>query len=491
MAKDEDNSKEGVDYELVDGGQGFKTRRFFTRAEKEAKAAPPPAPVVKASVKKPTVYDATYYANKKFPKGSAGQPTATGSETPTSKTGITTEEITVSPLNEKGTPAGELKKMALAALDKATPMTSSPRPQKRPADLDGMTSSPRPQKRPDFDGMTSSPRPQKRPAGLDGSTPKTDYKPKVVGRPSLFVIKPNGVAFNIPPSGMPAAKPKPTAATNTPTAESVAKNKALVEAAKKRNAARDAKRALTPDGNSPIGKLIPEPIQFPQKRPDFEGEKRNKVRPEGKPAGMPQDEKLAKYAEGIKRGRAKLAVGNLGPQRSRQLEGYITLLEKESKRLRGLSKLKTGGVVKMKEGSTKDMREDKAMAKKSGMTMKQHEASAANKKHDAPKRMASGGVVKKAYGGMMEGMSEGMPPRGMMKDMRNDMRKGMPMGPGGGMPRPGGMPMGPGGIPMPPGGGMPPDPRMMKKGGVVKMKKGGMVRGAGCATRGKTGAKVY
>ena len=53
---------------------------------------------------------------------------------------------------------------------------------------------------------------------------------------------------------------------------------------------------------------------------------------------------------------------------------------------------KKGGMIK--EGSAKDMREDKAMAKKAGMTMKQHEASAADKKHDAPKKMASGGKIK-------------------------------------------------------------------------------------------------
>lgn len=50
-----------------------------------------------------------------------------------------------------------------------------------------------------------------------------------------------------------------------------------------------------------------------------------------------------------------------------------------------------GGKV---EGSAKDMREDKAMAKKRGMTMKQWEKSAADVKHDAPKKMASGGVVR-------------------------------------------------------------------------------------------------
>lgn len=55
---------------------------------------------------------------------------------------------------------------------------------------------------------------------------------------------------------------------------------------------------------------------------------------------------------------------------------------------------KKGGVVKMKEGSAKDMREDKAMAKKRGMTMEKWEKSAADKKHDAPKKMATGGSVR-------------------------------------------------------------------------------------------------
>jgi len=62
---------------------------------------------------------------------------------------------------------------------------------------------------------------------------------------------------------------------------------------------------------------------------------------------------------------------------------------------------KTGGMVK--EGSAKDMREDKMKAKKAGMSMKTWEKSAADKKHDAPKKMAGGGVVKKAGGGSMRG----------------------------------------------------------------------------------------
>lgn len=50
----------------------------------------------------------------------------------------------------------------------------------------------------------------------------------------------------------------------------------------------------------------------------------------------------------------------------------------------------------MKEGSKKDMAEDKVMAKKRGMSMAQWEKSAADKKHDAPKRMAKGGMVRGA-----------------------------------------------------------------------------------------------
>lgn len=37
------------------------------------------------------------------------------------------------------------------------------------------------------------------------------------------------------------------------------------------------------------------------------------------------------------------------------------------------------------EGSAADKREDKAMAKKAGMTMRQWEKSAADKKHDRPR----------------------------------------------------------------------------------------------------------
>ena len=58
MAKDsEDNYKEGVDFEWVQGNNdensGFLTRRFFTRAEKKARSsAPTTSPMPKARAKK-------------------------------------------------------------------------------------------------------------------------------------------------------------------------------------------------------------------------------------------------------------------------------------------------------------------------------------------------------------------------------------------------------------------------------------------------------
>ena len=52
-------------------------------------------------------------------------------------------------------------------------------------------------------------------------------------------------------------------------------------------------------------------------------------------------------------------------------------------------KRKAGGMV---EGSAKDMREDKMLAKKHGMSMKEWEASPEDKKHDAPKKKSGGGL---------------------------------------------------------------------------------------------------
>lgn len=55
------------------------------------------------------------------------------------------------------------------------------------------------------------------------------------------------------------------------------------------------------------------------------------------------------------------------------------------------SRKASGG--KVTEGTAKDMREDKAMAKSRGMTMSQWENSSADKKHDTAK-MAKGGKVR-------------------------------------------------------------------------------------------------
>ena len=54
------------------------------------------------------------------------------------------------------------------------------------------------------------------------------------------------------------------------------------------------------------------------------------------------------------------------------------------------------------EGSAKDIREDKKLAKKRGMSMKDWEASDADKKHDkqqSMKGLKSGGVAKMHKGG--------------------------------------------------------------------------------------------
>jgi len=67
---------------------------------------------------------------------------------------------------------------------------------------------------------------------------------------------------------------------------------------------------------------------------------------------------------------------------------------------RSTREMKKGGKV---EGSAKDMREDKAMAKKAGMSMAKWEKSAADKKHDAPKKMVTGGKVARGMGAAKRG----------------------------------------------------------------------------------------
>lgn len=81
------------------------------------------------------------------------------------------------------------------------------------------------------------------------------------------------------------------------------------------------------------------------------------------------------------------------------IQNYDKNLAEARERRAKTQGMKSGGVVKMKEGSAKDTREDKVLAKKAGMSMKTWEKSAADKKHDAPKKMAGGGIVKMKKGG--------------------------------------------------------------------------------------------
>lgn len=171
------------------------------------------------------------------------------------------------------------------------------------------------------------------------------------------------------------------------------------------------------------------------------------------------------------------------------------------------------------EGSKKDMAEDRAMAKKSGMSLAKWERSAADKKHDTKKKMALGGkATMDKMGRPMTGVRNDKfrpmdaPPKGRPMDgVRNDKFRPMDAPPKGRpmdaeMDAPRVPPSNPIGRPManPPAVGMPAaggamggigDGRMyrtMKKGGAVKkMAKGGMVKGSGCAVRGVKKAKSY
>lgn len=77
---------------------------------------------------------------------------------------------------------------------------------------------------------------------------------------------------------------------------------------------------------------------------------------------------------------------------------------------------KKGGAVKkakggMTEGSAKDTREDKAMAKKRGMSMAKWERSAADVEHDMPMKKRGGGIAQRGKGVALRG--GGIATRGM------------------------------------------------------------------------------
>jgi hypothetical protein len=90
---------------------------------------------------------------------------------------------------------------------------------------------------------------------------------------------------------------------------------------------------------------------------------------------------------------------------------------------------KKGGMAKKFEGSAKDKMEDKKMAAKRGMSMKEWEASKADDKHDkqqSMKGLKAGGRTAKMGGGGM-GMGMGMPSSPMMPAM-NPMASGYKSG---------------------------------------------------------------
>ena len=121
---------------------------------------------------------------------------------------------------------------------------------------------------------------------------------------------------------------------------------------------------------------------------------------------------------------------------------------------------KKGGAAKF-EGSPKDVAEDKKLAKKHHMSMKDWEKSEMDEEHDeqqSMKGLKKGGRTKRDTGGRTNAG------KGVVINI-NDSRShpgagGLPMG--GMAPRPPMPPMGGGMPPMPPGGGMP----MMPPGGM-------------------------
>ena len=123
--------------------------------------------------------------------------------------------------------------------------------------------------------------------------------------------------------------------------------------------------------------------------------------------------------------------------------------------------LKKGGKVSHMEWehSKEDLKEDKKLAKKHGMSMEKWEKSALDKKHDeqqSTEGLEKGGRARRALGGSL-GDGKKAKSGGVTININDSRSPNAPMlsnQPMGGAPRPpmGGLP------PMPPGGGMPPMP---------------------------------
>ena len=216
-------------------------------------------------------------------------------------------------------------------------------------------------------------------------------------------------------------------------------------------------------------------------------------------------------AEYKKGGRAKKQMG--GPMAPPNAGVPTSLLRQENSRGLRLSPMKKGGKAKW-EGSAEDEKQDKKLAKKHGMSMKEWESSKMDDKHDEQEsskglkkggRAAryAGGRIAKQDGGLLSSMMAGE--KKEKKDKKDKGRTnilinietspkgqhagGMPPGgPAGGPPPmgmpPGGMPgAGPGMPPMPPGMGASPVPGGMpmprKRGGRTVRSVKDLTAGAG------------
>lgn len=320
----QDDYKEGVDYEMVlmknqpKGGTN-KTRRFFTKAEKDAMKNP------KAEAPKAA-------APKANPK-------------PKAKPKADKPKFSVD--------------MAEKAIDKAAskdqPMQSSPRPKPRPVDK-----TPTPVNLAKPGDITTSKlnagaggaRPAGKPAGMPGSATRTAGGARPEGKAAGMPGKKKGSDFNIPGAGAAAA---------------IAAGAGILAAGARNNGKGGPRRDSAKGAYNP---------KFGSGKPGatgFQGRmKGTEVGPRGNRSGgggavLGQDSMFRALGGG--------GFGAIDDLRDQNLLTY-----------------KKGGMIK--EGSAKDMREDKAMAKKRGMTMKNWEKSAADKKHDAPKKMATGGSVR-------------------------------------------------------------------------------------------------
>jgi hypothetical protein len=289
MAKDDDDKyKEGVDFEWVQGNNdensGFKTRRFFTKAEKKARSEPK--------------VEAPKAVKKK-----------------TQLKGITTPKITTTKLDQSARPEGK--------------------PAGMPSKKDSGFSIP---------GIASAIAAGAGALALRGRGSS--------GAPKLLPAPPK--LLPAPPKALPAP------------AKLIGKDAPKPEAKTKPTSKRVVRKTISPK------------IAAPQ-------------------ASAPKSQNSR---GGGKTGGGGTMMGGDPMFRALGGGGFGSL---EDLGREALLNMKKGGVVKMKEGSAKDMREDKMKAKKAGMSMKTWEKSAADKKHDAPKKMAGGGVVKKAGGGSMRG----------------------------------------------------------------------------------------